>query len=136
LWFSYTVDDESSPTTSKYDGSGKISDHSNIPYGIIPYRFINQIGRQWIRKYALAIAKEMLGYIRGKFQSIPVPDDDTSMNASDLISDARDEQSRLIDELKEILDQMSRTSQMERKQTEADMLSQQLSKIPLKIYVR
>ena len=136
LWFSYTLDDESSPSSNTFDGSGKISDHSNIPYDLIPYKYINQIGRQWIRKYALALAKEMLGYVRGKFSTIPVPDSDTSMNGSDLISDARTEQETLIEDLKEILDQMSRQSQLERKQSEADLLSKQLLKIPLKIYVR
>lgn len=137
LWFNYTLDDEVSPygISGDSDGSGKITDHSNIPYGIMQYKYINEIGKQWIRKYTLALAKEMLGYIRGKFQNVPVPDDDTSMNASDLISAAEAEKTSLVEELRELLDQMSRQAQLERKQAESDLLSQHLAKVPTKLYI-
>ena len=137
LWFNYTLDDEASPygLGGEPTGNGKISDHSNIPYGRLVYKFVNEIGRQWIRKYTLAVCKEMLGYIRGKHQNIPVPDEDTSLNYGDLISAAENEKTQLIEELREMLDQMSRQAQLERKQAEADMLSQHLGKVPLKIYI-
>jgi len=138
LWFNYTLDAEAGPGGiggQGTDGDGKISDHSNIPYGRLVYRHVNEIGRQWIRKYTLAICKEMLGYIRGKHQNIPVPDDDTTLNHADLISAAENEKTQLIEELREMLDQMSRQSQLERKQAEADVLAQQLAKVPLKIYI-
>ena len=83
----------------------------------------------------MAIAKEMLGYIRGKYQSLPGAGDSTSMNSSDLISAAEREMEACLSELKEILDQLSRQSQLERSSTESDMLSKHLSKVPLKIYV-
>ncbi len=133
LWFSYTLDSEAvSGSGVEY---GKISNHSNIPYGRLRYRNINELGKQWIRKYTLAIAKEMLGLIRGKYQNIPAPGQSVTLNSSDLIASSDKEKEALITELREILDQFSRQSQLERKQSEADMLSQQLSKVPLKIYV-
>lgn len=138
LYFHYTLDAEASPGGiggNDTSGDGKISDHSNIPYGRMVYQYINEIGRQWIRKYALALCKEMLGYIRGKHQNIPVPDDDTTLNHADLISAAEAEKTQLIEELQELLDQMSRQAQLERRQAEADVLSQQLAKVPLKIYI-
>ena len=83
----------------------------------------------------MALAKEMLGYIRGKYSSIPIPNADVTLNGSDLISAGQTEKDGLITELKEILDTMSRQSQLERKQAEADAMQQQMNKIPLKIYI-
>lgn len=132
MWFHYTLDVESLDPAG---GSGKISDHSNIPYCRLVYKYINEIGRQWIRKYTLALCKEMLGYIRGKYQDIVVPDETTTLNYNDLIQAATDEKSALIEELRETLDQMSRQAQLERKQAESEILSQQLAKVPMKIYI-
>ena len=115
--------------------TGTISDYSNVPYQDIVYTNINSTGKQWIRKYTLALAKEMLGYIRGKYSSIPIPNADVTLNGADLLSAGQSEKEALITELKEILDSMSRQMQLERKQAEADSLQQQMNKIPLKIYV-
>jgi len=115
--------------------TGTISDYSNVPYEDIVYTNINSTGKQWIRKYTLALAKEMLGFIRGKYSSIPIPNSEVTLNGSDLLSAGQSEKESLITELKEILDSMSRQMQLERKQAEADSLQQQMNKIPLKIYV-
>ena len=115
--------------------TGTISDMSNVPYTYMIYSNINEPGKQWIRRYTLALAKEMLGYVRGKYSSLPIPNADVTLNGSDLISAASTEKEGLITELKELLDQMSRQSQLERKQAEADSLQQQMNKIPLKIYI-
>jgi C4-type Zn-finger protein len=77
----------------------------------------------------------MLGYIRGKYSAIPIPNADVTLNGSDLISAAQTEKEGLITELKEILDTMSRQAQLERKQAESDAMQQQMNKIPLKIYI-
>jgi hypothetical protein len=115
--------------------TGTVSDFSNVPYQNVIYNNINDVGRQWIRRYTLALAKEMLGYIRGKYSSLPIPNAEVTLNAADLISAAQTEKEGLITELKEILDTMSRQSQLERKQAEADAMQQQMNKIPLKIYI-
>ena len=112
-----------------------VSDFSNIPYEDITYSYINAVGKQWIRRYTLALCKEMLGYIRGKYSSLPIPNADVTLNGSDLISAGATEKEGLITELKETLDTMSRQAQLERKQAEADSLQQQMNKIPLKIYI-
>ena len=77
----------------------------------------------------------MLGAIREKYSSIPIPNSEITLNGSDLISAAQTTKDSLITEIKEILDSMSRQAQLERKQSESDALSMQLSKIPLKIYI-
>ena len=115
--------------------TGTVSDFSNVPYQNITYSNINAVGKQWIRRYALALAKEMLGYIRGKYSSLPIPNAEVTLNGSDLISAAQTEKEGLITELKETLDTMSRQAQLERKQAESDAMLQQMNKIPLKIYV-
>ena len=77
----------------------------------------------------------MLGYIRGKYSALPIPNADVTLNGSDLISAAQTEKEGLITELKELLDQLSRQAQLERKQAESDAMQQQMNKIPLKIYI-
>jgi hypothetical protein len=139
MYFYYTLDDQGIPGqggTPINAGVGKISDFSNIPYFNISYRHINDMGKQWIRKYTLALCKEMLGRVRGKYAAMPIPDGEVTLNGSELISEAQGEKDKLIEQLQEILDQMSRQSQMERKVAEAEQLQTQLKHIPLKIYVR
>lgn len=137
MWFHYTLDAEGTNFDINGDGGiGQISDISNIPYHNITYRYINEIGKQWIRKYTLAICKEMLGYIRSKYSSMPIPDGEVTLNGSDLLSAAATEKEGLLTELKETLDSTSMQAQLERKGAIADAMSKQLSYVPLKIYVR
>jgi len=124
--------DRSNPLKGDID---TVSDFSNIPYQNITYSLINAVGKQWIRRYTLALCKEMLGYVRGKYSGIPIPNAEVTLNGSDLISAGQTEKEGLITELKEILDTMSRQAQLERKQAESDSLQQQMNKIPLKIYI-
>ena len=80
---------------------------NTLPFENIPYKNINSIGKQWIRRFALAISKEMLGHVRSKFASIPIPGNDISLNGSDLVSQAKEEQAALRDELKTVLDELT-----------------------------
>ena len=124
IWFDYIVkSDRSNPLKGK---TGTISDFSNVPYLNMIYTTINDVGKQWIRKYCLALCKEMLGYIRGKYSALPIPNAEITLNAADLISAAQTEKDGLIMELKEILDSMSRQAQLERKQAESDALQVQM----------
>ena len=116
-------------------GTGKVTNVSNVPFENPNYNEINSIGRQWIFEYSLAIAKEILGYIRGKYSALPIPNAEITLNGADLTSAATTEKEGLITELKEILDTMSRQAQLERKQAEADALLSQFNKIPMKIYI-
>ena len=133
VYFEYILkSDRSNPLKSNI---GSISDFSNVPYNNVIYKNVNDVGKQWIRKYALALAKEMLGFIRGKYSSIPIPNAEITLNGSDLLSAGQTEKEALITELKDTLDTMSRQAQLERKQAESDALLQQMNKIPLKIYI-
>jgi len=116
-------------------GSAVISDYSNIPYDNIPYKDINSVGRQWIRKYTLASAKELLGIVRGKYNSIPIPNADISLDGETLRSEATMEKERLITELRENLEATSRRSQLEKQREETENLQQSIARVPLKIYI-
>lgn len=139
MFFHYTLDEQGLPGqggTSINAGVGKISDFSNVPYFNLSYRHINDMGKQWIRKYMLAICKETLGRVRGKYATMPIPDGEVTLNGPELIGEAVAEKEALITQLKEILDQLARQSQLERKVAEAEQLNTQLKFVPMKIYVR
>jgi hypothetical protein len=133
VYFDYILKaDRSNPLKG---ATGTISDYSNVPYENVVYENINSVGRQWIRRYTLSLAKEMLGYVRGKYSSLPIPNAEVTLNGTDLVSAAQTEKEGLITELKEILDTMSRQAQLERKQAESDALQSQFNKMPMKIYI-
>ena len=92
-------------TNDRYDdGVLGVNNVNTLPFDNIPYESINSMGKQWIRKYALALCKEMLGQIRGKFTTMPIPGENVTLNHSELLSQAKEEQESLRDKLKEILD--------------------------------
>lgn len=115
--------------------SGLITNVGEVPYENVTYGSINSVGRQWIYRYTLALTKELLGYIRGKYQQIPVPGSNTGLNQADLLTDARSEKIELLTQLREMLDQTSRKSQLERKADESDNLKRITTQVPMTIYV-
>ena len=80
---------------------------STLPFTNLQYKSINSIGKQWIRRFALALSKEMLGQIRGKFASLPIPGESVTLNHSELLSQSKEEQSSLREELKTVLDELT-----------------------------
>jgi hypothetical protein len=80
---------------------------NTLPFQNIPYENINSIGKQWIRRFALALTKEVLGQVRGKFAVVPIPGESVTLNAAELLSQAKTEQDLLRDELKQILDEIT-----------------------------
>jgi hypothetical protein len=134
LHFEYTLDSqESNPLKN---GTGKISDYSNVPYGNMVYSRINGMGKQWIKRYTLALCKEMLGYVRGKYSSIPIPESEVTLNGDSLLSAAENEKTALLEELKTILEEFSRQNLLERKSAETLALEEQMKKIPLGFYIK
>jgi hypothetical protein len=112
-----------------------VSDASNIPYTYQTYGKINDMGRAWIIKYGIALAKEMLGLIRNKYSSVPIPNGEVTLNGSDLVSQGQSEKETLITQLREFLDKMTKEQMMTRQNAEATQMHEMLSKVPLKIYV-
>lgn len=141
FWFEFSPQqgayDESAAVggSASTDGASGVSSLSNIPFANLPFMNVNSIGKHWIRRYALAIAKEMLAAIRGKFDSIPIPGNDLRMNASSLLEQAKEEKDKLKEELGKTLDQLLYTNMAKK---DAEMLESSLSavsKIPTSIMV-
>ena len=129
----YKVTDKKA--ASLLDGSGLINNVAEVPYSNPTYTTINSVGRQWIFRYTLALAKELLAYVRGKYQTVPVPGSEATLNQADLLTDARAEKESLITNLREMLDQTSRQAQLERKANEGENLNRTLKEVPMTIYI-
>ena len=117
------------------DTGGLVTSVADVPYDNPTYTYINSVGRQWIFRYTLALSRELLAYIRGKYTTVPVPGSEATLNQGDLLADARTEKEALITNLREMLDQTSRQSQLERKASETENLNKVLSAVPYTIYV-
>jgi len=135
MWFEYLiVNDRNNPI--KANASGKVTDISNVPFDNLTYEYVNPMGKQWIYKYALAIAKEMLGLVRGKYTSIPIPGAETTLNGADLVAQGREDKLALTTDLKELLQSLTRQGQFEQEQAVATAMNYQLGKVPLPIYIK
>jgi len=115
--------------------SSDVSDFSNIGYDNMLYTNINDPGKQWIRKYALALTKELLGSVRGKYGSMPIPNGEVSLDGDTLRSEGAAERDALVAELREDLEAASRRQLMERRNDEANFQQETINKIPLNIYI-
>jgi hypothetical protein len=136
LQYSRLSDMSSISGNSPYGSNqGLITNPSNVPYSIMTYSQINQPGKQWIYEYTLALASELLGLIRGKYQQVAIPGAEVTLNGSDLITKGKDAQTSLREKLRQDLEDMSRQAQLERKQTENQSISDTLNQVPLFIYI-
>ena len=132
----YLKEDKDSPFQDPNGlGIGTVSDSSNIPYQNMTYGNINDVGRTWIRKYGLALSKELLGIIRSKYGSIPIPNAETNLDGDTLRSEASAEKEALISQLREDLEAASRKNMMEADSEEATRLQEKLNKVPLPIFI-
>jgi len=135
MWFTFQVlDDAWDVDETRKDGVEGINNLNTIPFANIPYENINSVGKQWIRRFALALSKETLGQIRGKFGTIPIPGENLTLNASDLLSQAQTEQSGLREELKTVLDEMVYTALAEKDAAMAGNITTVKQQAPLPIF--
>jgi len=117
------------------NGTGKITNASNVPYGNPNYNQINSVGRSWIFEYTLALAKEMLGYTRNKYSQIPIPGAEVTLNGDTLVSAATTEKETLITRLREYFNETSRQSLLERRQAESVARKSELNEVPMTIFI-
>jgi hypothetical protein len=96
---------------------------------------INDVGKQWIKKYGLALCKELLGTIRSKYASLPIPNAETSLDGDTLRTEAATEKEILVTQLREMLEQTSRRALLEADKDEAEFLNEKLAKVPYPIYI-
>jgi hypothetical protein len=135
LWFEYIkVEDRYTNSITQTNGD-KVTNVSNAPYDYPVYSQINSVGRSWIFDYALALCKEMLGYVRGKYGTIPIPGREVTLNQADLLTAATAEKTALIERLRAYLDETSKRSLLERRAQESDFRKQEINNVPMVIYI-
>ena len=138
FWVQFTIDGEYEPweeTGRGVEGVNGVNNLNTLPFENIPYENINAIGKQWIRRFALALTKEILGQVRGKFSSVPIPGESVTLNAADLLSQARTEMDQLRDELKSILDETTYDKLAAIDSTLQDSTKKVLENVPTGIFV-
>ena len=135
LWFQYIkIDDRNQPYMDR-NGRDIITNVSNVPFENPNYDKINSIGRQWIFEYALAITKEILGYVRGKYSTLPIPGADMTLNQDALIAAATSEKEKLIEKLRNYLDTTSREKLLEKKSNIAEHQNKTMGQAPMNIFI-
>jgi len=134
IWFQYIKLQERIDSAIN-QAPGAVTNVSNTNFNNPNYSQINSIGRQWIFEYTLALCKEMLGYVRGKYTQVPIPNREITLNQSDLITAATTEKTALIERLRAYLDETSRQSLLARKSAEGTSAMEELSKSPMTIFI-
>ena len=134
LWFEYMLKSEEVCATVDVDPN-TISNISQVPYRNIDYDSINSVGRSWIFEYTLALSKEILGYVRGKYTTVPIPGAEVTLNQADLLTSSTADKNSLIDRLRAYFDDTSRQKLLERKQAESTAMQSELDRVPMTIFI-
>ena len=135
MWVDFSVMPAAWENNTDYDnGADGINNLNTLPFDNIPYENINAIGKQWIRRFALALSKETLAQIRGKFQTIPIPGESVNLNSDTLLSQAKDEQEKLREELKEIMDQLTYAEMAKTDAEKVEAVETIQKKVPMIIF--
>jgi hypothetical protein len=135
LRFEYILESDRNNPYLDSNGQSLITNASNVPYTNPTYNAINSIGRQWIFEYSLAIVKEILGYVRGKYATIPIPGSEVTLNQGDLITAATSEKNALIERLRAYFDTTSRKTLLANKAEEAQSQMSILTDVPMTIFI-
>ncbi len=136
FWFRFTIEDKDIWSDEKDVGIDGVNNMNTIPFENLPYESINSMGKQWIRRFALALSKETLGQVRGKFGgNVPIPGDQISLNASDLLNQAKEEQAALREELTKNLEEMTYSKLLATDVEMSENSEKVIGKTPLKIFV-
>ncbi|MGB0405139.1 MAG: hypothetical protein ACPGDB_02995 [Fusobacterium sp.] len=134
LWFEYMLKSDEACASVDIDPNA-ISNISQVPFRNVDYDSINSVGRAWIFEYTLALVKEILGYVRGKYTQVPIPGAEITLNQSDLLASATDDKNKLIDRLREYFESTSRQSLLERRQAESVARNSELGEVPMTIFI-
>ena len=134
MWVEFMLKSErtSKSIVEAYD---KIKMVSGVPYTNPKYDEINSVGRSWIFEMTLAICKEMLGYVRGKYETVPIPNAEITLNQADLLAAAREEKEALLASLRAFFDETSREKLLERRTMESNFVMEELDRVPRVIYI-
>ena len=137
-WVHFTIEGEIEPwedSSRGKTGAEGINNMNTLPFQNLPYEKINSIGKQWIRRFALALTKEVLGQVRGKFSTVPIPGESVTLNHAELLGQAKTEQDALREELKTLLEETTYANLAATDSTLQDSTKKIMENIPVGIYV-
>jgi hypothetical protein len=140
VWIEYVKGSERDSVVGGRTASGSaatnlITNPSNVPYINPNYNYINSIGRMWIYQYTLALCREILGYVRGKYSTVPIPGSEVTLNQQDLLTDARATKEALLTQLRDMLEKTGRQAQLEKLAANSDNLNKTLNDVPMGLYI-
>ena len=140
VWIEYVKGSERDSVVGGRTASGSaatnlITNPSNVPYINPNYNYINSIGRMWIYQYTLALCREILGYVRGKYSTVPIPGSEVTLNQQDLLTDARATKEALLAQLRDMLEKTGRQAQLEKLAANSDNLNKTLNDVPMGLYI-
>jgi hypothetical protein len=140
VWIEYVKGSERDSVIGGRTASGSaatnlITNPSNVPYINPNYNYINSIGRMWIYQYTLALCREILGYVRGKYSTVPIPGSEVTLNQQDLLTDARATKEALLVQLRDMLEKTGRQAQLEKLAANSDNLNKTLNDVPMGLYI-
>ena len=135
LWFQYIKLEDRINSAIDLNATASITNESNVPFNNPTYTQINSVGRSWIFEYTLALSKEMLGLVRNKYSTIPIPGADVTLNGGTLVDQASTEKTALLTRLREYFDSTSRQSLLERRQAESVARQSELNQVPMTIFI-
>ena len=140
VWIEYVKGSERDSVVGGRNASGSaatnlITNPSNVPYINPNYNYINSIGRMWIYQYTLALCREILGYVRGKYSTVPIPGSEVTLNQQDLLTDARATKEALLTQLRDMLEKTGRQAQLEKLAANSDNLNKTLNDVPMGLYI-
>ena len=108
-----------------------VSNLSNVPFGDLQYSRVNSIGRQWVRQYTLALATELLGHVRSKFSTMPIPNSTVQLDGTTLVTQGREDKKELNGKLREMLESLTYDKIIEMNATKAENIQRQLKTVPV-----
>jgi hypothetical protein len=135
LLFHYIKKSERNQLFVSGSATNLVTNVSNVPYNNPVYSQLNSVGKMWVFQYTLALVKEMLAYVRGKYTSVPIPGAEVTLNQADLLTDARSEKIALLEQLRTTLEDSSRTKQLEKRSMDEDYIQKTLTNVPLPLYI-
>jgi hypothetical protein len=140
MWIEYVKGSERDSVIGGRTASGSaatnlITNPSNVPYINPNYNYINSVGRMWIYQYTLALCREILGYVRGKYSTVPIPGSEVTLNQQDLLTDARATKEALLTQLREMLTKTGRQAQLEKLAANSENLNKTLNDVPMGLYI-
>jgi hypothetical protein len=140
IWIEYVKGSERDSVIGGRTASGSaatnlITNPSNVPYINPNYNYINSIGKMWIYQYTLALCREILGYVRGKYSVVPIPGSEVTLNQQDLLTDARATKEALLAQLRDMLEKTGRQAQLEKLAANSENLNKTLNDVPMGLYI-